>query len=63
MLFSSLHGFTPNDFNEATIFPLIKKRKSVSDSTNYRAIALSSPLAKLFDRMILHKYSDVFYHQ
>ena len=27
MLFSSLivHGFTPNDFNEATIFPLIKK--------------------------------------
>ena len=32
MLFSSLivHGFTPNDFNEATIFPLIKnKRKSV----------------------------------
>ena len=63
MLFSSLivHGFTPNDFNEATIFPLIKnKRKSVSDSTNYRAIALSSPLAKLFDKIILHKYSDVF---
>ena len=45
----------------ATMFPLIKhKRKSVSDSTNYRAIALSSPLAKLFDKIILHKYSDVF---
>ena len=61
--FSSLivHGFTPNDFNEATIFPLIKnKRKSVSDSTNYRAIALSSLLAKLFDKIILHKYSDAF---
>ena len=55
MLFSALivHGFTPNDFNEPTIFPLIKnKRKSVSDSTNYRAIALSSPLAKLFDKII-----------
>ena len=63
MLFSALivHGFTPNDFNEATIFPLIKnKRKSVSVSTNYRAIALSSPLAKLFDKIILHKYCDVF---
>ena len=63
MLFSSLivHGFTPNDFNEATIFPLIKiKRRSVSDSTNHRAIALSSPLAKLFDNIILHKYCDVF---
>ena len=50
MLFSALivHGFTPNDFNEATIFPLIKnKRKSVSDSTNYRAIALNSPLASI----------------
>ena len=56
-----MHGFTPNDFNEATIFPLIKnKRKSVSDSTNYRAIALSSPLAKLFDKITLHKYCDVF---
>ena len=31
MLFSSLivHGFTPNDFNEATIFPLIKKQTQI----------------------------------
>ena len=31
MLFSSLivHGFTPNDFNEATIFPLIKKKPQI----------------------------------
>ena len=40
---------------------MIKKNcKSVSDSTNYRAIALSSQLAKLVDKKILHKYSDVF---
>ena len=47
MLFSSIivHGVTPSDFNEATIFPLIKnKRKSVSDSTNYRAILEWIPL-------------------
>ena len=63
MLFSSLilivHGFTPNDFNEATIFPLIKKRKYVCDSTNYIAIALSSSLAKIFDKIII-LHSDVF---
>ena len=31
MLFSALivHGFTPNDFNEATIFPLIKKQTEI----------------------------------
>ena len=31
MLFSALivHGFTPNDFNEATLFPLIKKQTQI----------------------------------
>ena len=40
----------PDNFNEATIFPLIKnKRKSVNDSSsNYRAIALS------LDAIVLH---------
>ena len=63
MLFISLtvHAFTPNDVKEAIIFPLIKtERKCVSDSTNYRAIALSSPLVKLFDKIILYIYCDVF---
>ena len=36
------------------------KRKSVNDSSNYRAIALSSPLAKLFDKIILQTHGDIF---
>ena len=63
LLFDSMvvHGFTPDGFNEATIFPLVKnKRKSVNDSSNYRAIALSSPLAKLFDKIILQTHGDIF---
>ena len=58
LMFSTIicHGFTPDGFNIASIQPLIKdKRKSVNDSSNYRAIALSSPLAKIFDCIILNK--------
>lgn len=62
MLFNCMiiHGFTPDGFNISTIQPLVKnKRKSLNDSSNYRAIALSSPLAKILDWVILHKCSDI----
>ena len=55
------HSYSPDGFNIATIQPLIKnKRKSMNDSNNYRAIALSSPLAKIFDWVVLNKYNDKF---
>lgn len=63
LLFNSMivHGFTPDGFNVATIQPLVKdKRKSVNDSNNYRAIALSSPLSKIFDWIILNKNSSLY---
>ena len=56
-----IHGFSPDGFNVSTIQPLVKnKRKSLNDSSNYRAIALSSPLSKLFDWIILNKNVDQF---
>ena len=63
LLFNAMvfHGFSPDGFSIATIQPLIKdKRKSINNSDNYRAIALSSPLAKVFDWIILNKQSSVF---
>ena len=42
-----------------TLVPIPKnKRKSQNDSNNYRAIALSSVLGKLLDRILLTKYHD-----
>ena len=55
------HGYSPDGFNISTIQPLAKdKRKSVNSSSNYRAIALCSPLAKVFDWLILSMFSDKF---
>ena len=63
LLFNAMvfHGFSPDGFNIATIQPLIKdKRKSINNSCNVRAIALSNPRAKVFDWIILNKQSSVF---
>ncbi len=55
------HGYTPDGFNMASIYLLVKdKRKSCSDSSNYRAIALSSPLAKVLDWVLLQQQIDKF---
>lgn len=61
LLFTAMvyHGYTPDGFNISTIQPLVKnKRKSANNSDNYRAIALSSPLSKIFDWVIMIKSSD-----
>ena len=63
LLFNAMiiHGFSPDGFNVATIQPIVKnKRKSMYDSANYRAIALGSPLSKIFDWIILNKNVDEF---
>ena len=55
------HGFAPMDFRLSTLIPIPKnRRKSLNDSNNYRAIALSSILGKLLDHIILIKYKDIF---
>ena len=61
-LFNSMliHGISPSSLHTSTLVPIPKdKRKSVSVSDNYRAIALSSPLCKVLDTIILRKYGDL----
>ena len=56
LLFSSMlvHGTAPAGLLLSTLVPLIKnKRGNKCDSNNYRAIAISSLLGKLFDIIIL----------
>ena len=63
LLFDSIlfHGYTPDGFVLSTITSIPKcKRKSLNDSNNYRGIALSSILSKLFDWIILIKHGDIF---
>ena len=51
----------PPDFALSTIVPIPKNnRKSLNNSTNYRAIALSSIFGKLLDHIILHKNHEHF---
>ena len=56
LLFSSMlvHGTAPARLLLSTLVPLIQhKRGNKCDSNNYRAIAISSLLGKLFDIIIL----------
>ena len=50
------HGFSPDSMILGTMIPIPKnKKKSLSHSSNYRAIALSSIFSKIFDWIILIK--------
>ena len=56
-----VHGCIPSEINTSTLVPIPKNtKKSLNDSDNYRAIALSSIFGKLFDKIILKKYYSVF---
>ena len=52
------YGFTPEDMIRAVITSIPKKNvnESVACSDNYRGIALSSILVKVFDLIILQRY-------
>ena len=57
-LFTSMliHGMSPSSLQYSTLVPIPKdKRKSLSLSDNYRAIALSSPICKVLDTVILQQ--------
>ena len=56
LLFNAMlcHGVSPTSFLKATMIPIVKnKRGDCQNSDNYRAIALSNLLGKIFDRLIL----------
>ena len=63
LLFNSMltHGVLPDEMLLGTITPIVKNRhKSVNESSNYRAITLSSILGKLFDIIILNQNRHIF---
>lgn len=54
------HGFASSQVVTSVIVPIPKNsRKSLNDSTNYRGIALNSPIGKLFDLVVLSVHGDV----
>ena len=62
LLFSGMivHGFVPDDLRLSTIVLIPKgKNKNPTESSNYRCIALGSLLGKVFDLLLLDRYSDL----
>ena len=54
------HGHVPNSFLCANIIPIPKSiRLNLSDSNNYRAIALSNIFRKILDKIILSTESEL----
>jgi len=61
LLLSALltHGTMPQEFLTSTVIPIPKgKGLSVTDAANYRGIALSSIFGKIFDLIVLHRFSE-----
>jgi len=62
MMFTALivHGSITDDLSSSTVPPIPKgKNLNYSDSTNYRGIALSSILGKIFDSYVLNRYDSM----
>ena len=62
MLFTAIftHGYQPKDVLLGTIASIPKDcRGNICAGTNYRGIVLCSSLSKLFDVIIIMKYSDL----
>ena len=60
LLFSAMvrHGVSPSGMLVGTMVPIPKSRWKHSDSTNYRAITISSLFGKILDNMILDREAD-----
>ena len=61
LLFTAIitHGTIPESFLLSTIVPIPKgKNVNMSDSGNFRGIALSSIFGKIFDNIVLFRYSS-----
>ena len=55
------HGYESETINTVKLVPIPKdKRKSLSDSENYRAIGPNNVIMKLFDYIVLNKFDYVF---
>jgi len=49
-----LHGYVPDAFCQSTIIPVVKcKSDDLSDVNNFRAIALSNSVSKIFENVVI----------
>ena len=54
------HGFASSQLVTSVIVPIPKNtRKSLNNSSNYRGIALNSPVGKMFELVVLEDHRDV----
>lgn len=63
LLFNSMltYGFVPDDFGKSILVPLIKDSNGgTSSCENYRGISLNCSISKVFEYMLLFKYSTFF---
>ena len=59
LLFSSMliHGYLPDELSKSVIVPIPKNvKESLCASSNYRGIALCSPISKLFEVIVHQNY-------
>ena len=55
-----VHGFVPLSFMDTLVIPLVKDRKEdIGSSGNYRPIALTNVVSKVFESVILDKYKPL----
>ena len=63
LLFNAIiaHNFMPQDFMLTVIIPVVKNKKGdLSDCDNYRPIALTTLVSKVFEVVILNRYKNMF---
>ena len=56
------HGYLPPAMIETTIVLIVKNKSgNLSDSSNYRPIALATSVSKMFESVLLFKYMQNIY--
>ena len=61
MLLNSMliHGYLPDDFMLTHIIPIVKNKKGdITSKDNYRPIAITSVSSKVFELILIARYSD-----
>ena len=57
-----VHGFLPSDLTDTVLVPVVKdKTGDISDTGNYRPIALASVISKVLEMALLVKFEKYLY--
>ena len=52
------HSYLPVSMLDSVVVPLVKNKNGLSDKNNYRPIALSSSISKVFENVVLHRLEE-----